>query len=148
MVFFLLHKKPVENCPECSRSSDVGSREKPSNNNSVANGSGDTQNNNSENKNIDEVNKLMTNAGTGIKPVPVLNQKTELIELNFDSIAAKVLFDALDIKTAKCKYCGDEITSKNWGGLLPPKIMICNNLLCLTEYINDHPEIKFKEERK
>lgn len=65
----------------------------------------------------------------------------EFQQLTFTSDIADKLFEMLDIKETKCKYCGKELQRKDIGGLMPPgNIILCKSIFCMSEWMIEYPK--------
>jgi len=59
-----------------------------------------------------------------------------MIDRKFESVnweEFKLLCSALDLKIGNCFYCGDKITSKNYGLWCDPNRFVCSSPLCVSE---------------
>jgi len=70
-------------------------------------------------------------------------KKIDLNELTLVTAKADVfylLFEALDVKNATCKFCKNKVIPEECGGLMPAKygkkpVVLCKNIVCMAEYM-------------
>jgi len=62
-----------------------------------------------------------------------------------DKEAIPLLFDALDIKDARCKYCNKKIDKNNFG-IITNDFLVCNEIFCQIQGVNDIEDDSEKRE--